>query len=196
MSIPKPMKNLFLIPVLLLSVQCAEAQISTSEKGGLKPLQSVESVEIERYLGKWYELAKFPNWFERKCNESTAEYSLLSDGKIEVHNTCKLFKNGQLKDIFGVATVKNKKSNAKLSVTFLPKWLRWSGIGAGKYWVIILEPNYEYAVVSEPKREYLWILSRSPSMKRATYESIVEQLKEKQFDVSKLEFARENAIVD
>lgn len=191
------MMKLFLIPLMLLTANCAEAQVAPEvAKGSLKPLQSVESVELDRYLGKWYELAKFPNWFQRKCKEATAEYSKLPNGQIEVHNTCKLYKNDQLKDILGVATVKDKKSNAKLSVTFLPKWLRWSGIGAGKYWVIILEPNYEYAVVSEPNREYLWILSRSPSMKRATYESILEQLKEKQFDTSKLQFARENVIQD
>lgn len=178
------MKNLILGMILSLSVTNVEAN----------PLQTVEHVDLNRYAGKWYEIAKYPNRFQRKCGEATAEYTPLPNGKIQVHNTCKKFKNGQMKDILGVATVKDSITNAKLSVTFLPSWLRWTGIGAGKYWVIDLEPNYEYVVVSEPKRNYLWVLSRSPNMKRSTYEAILEKIVSQGLDPARIEFTR--ALID
>jgi len=196
MAIPNFMKNLFLIPVLMLSVQCAEAQTAPELEGGLNPMVTVDHVELDRYLGKWFEIAKYPNRFQRGCDEATAEYAKLPSGDIEVHNTCKKLSNGQLKDIIGVAKVMDRNSNAKLKVSFLPKWLRWTGIGFGKYWVIALEPNYEYAVVSEPSRKFLWILSRTPSLKRSTYEGILQKITEQQLDVSKLQFSRENPIRD
>ncbi len=190
------MKNLILCSVLFMSVQCAEAQITPDLEGGLKPMVTVDQVDLDRYLGKWYEIAKYPNRFQRGCDEATAEYAKLPSGDIEVHNTCRKVGNQQLKDILGVAKVVDRETNAKLKVTFLPKWLRWTGIGFGKYWVIALEPNYEYAVVSEPSRKFLWILSRTPSLKRTTYEQILEKIKEQQLDVTKLEFSRENPIRD
>lgn len=172
----------------MFSVSCAEASVAPE---GHAPLKTVEYVDLNRYAGKWYEIAKYPNRFQRNCNEATAEYMPLQNGKIQVLNTCRKAKNGQLKDILGVATVKDTETNAKLSVTFLPAWLRWTGIGAGKYWVIDLEPNYEYAVVSEPKRNYLWILSRSPNMKRATYDAILEKIVAQGLDPERIEFTRE-----
>jgi len=187
------MKILILLPILFLSLNCAHADVA---KEGVQPMKTVEHVDLQRYSGKWFEIAKYPNRFQRKCTEAVAEYTPQANGKIEVHNTCKKIKDGQLKDILGVATVKDTATNAKLSVTFLPGWLRWTGIGAGKYWVIDLEPNYEYAVVSEPKREYLWILSRTPSLKSATYSAIMEKIVAQGLDPSRLEFSRENAIRD
>jgi len=175
----------------MFSIGCAEAEVSGK---GQQPLQTVAHVDLNRYSGKWYEIAKYPNWFQRKCTEATAEYTPLPNGKIEVHNTCKKLNNGQLKDIIGVAAIKDKDSNAKLSVNFLPSWLVWTGIGSGKYWVIDLEPNYQYVVVSEPKREYLWILSRSPSLDRKTYDAILEKVTAQGLDIHRLEFSRENPI--
>ncbi len=185
------MNKLFLIPVLLFSISCAHADVSQKE---ISPLQTVSHVDLQRYAGKWFEIAKYPNRFQRGCTEAVAEYLPLQNGTIEVHNTCKKTKDGQLKDIIGVATVKDTESNAKLSVNFLPSWLRWTGIGAGKYWIIDLEPNYQYVVVSEPKREYLWILSRTPTLDRVTYESILQKITAQQLSVKGLEFSRENPI--
>lgn len=190
------MNQLVLFLVMMMSVQCAEAQVAPELEKGLNPMVTVDHVDLDRYLGKWYEIAKYPNRFQRGCDEATAEYAKLPGGDIEVHNTCRKIKNQQLKDILGVAKVVDTKTNAKLKVTFLPQWLRWTGIGFGKYWIIALEPNYEYAVVSEPSRKFLWILSRTPSLKRSTYEQILEKIKEQQLDVSKLEFSRENPIRD
>ena len=178
------MKKLILLPVILFSISYAQA------------MQTVDYVDLSRYAGKWYEIAKFPNWFQRNCNEATAEYTPLPNGKIEVHNICKSFKNGQSKDIVGVATVKDTETNAKLSVTFLPPWMRWTGIGSGKYWVIDLEPNYQYAVVSEPKRKYLWILSRSPSLDRGTYEEILKKIQAQGLDLNRIQFSRDGAVTD
>jgi apolipoprotein D and lipocalin family protein len=90
----------------------------------------------------------------------------------------------------GVATVADTSTNAKLKVTFLPSWLRWTGLGLGDYWVIQLGDNYEYSVVSEPGRNYLWILSRTPELDAATYSKILDQLVLQGFDISKIELSR------
>jgi apolipoprotein D and lipocalin family protein len=178
---------------MLLSLSCAQAQVVESN---LAPIQVVDHVDLDRYAGKWFEIAKYPNRFQRNCTEATAEYTKLPNGKIQVLNTCKRNKDHQVKDILGEATVKDTVTNAKLNVTFLPSWLRWTKIGLGKYWIIDLEPNYEYAVVSEPKREYLWILSRTPSLKSSTYSKILEKIVAQGLDPKKLEFSRENAVRD
>ncbi len=181
------MKKLILLPLFLLFL---------SSGSSAHPLQTVSYVDLERYSGKWYEIAKFPNRFQRNCNEATAEYTPLSNGKIVVHNACKNLKTGRIKDIVGIAKVKDSETNAKLSVSFLPAWLRWTGIGLGKYWIIDLEQNYQYAVVSEPKRKYLWILSRTPSLDRKTYDSILEKIASQRLEVKRIEFSRENAVID
>jgi apolipoprotein D and lipocalin family protein len=139
------------------------------------PLTPVASVDLARYLGVWHEIARFPNFFQKGCDQAQAQYSLLPDGSIEVHNTC-VKPDGSPKDIVGAATVVDKVSNAKLKVTFLPKWLRWTGIGSGDYWVVDLASDYRYAVVSEPGRKYLWILSRTPVMERKDYQAVLDRM--------------------
>jgi len=144
-----------------------------------KPLQTVSSVDLDRYVGKWYEISRYPNKFQKECaSDTTAEYTLAKDGKIKVVNSCRK-SDGKLKQSKGTAKVVDKKSNAKLKVTFF--WPFY-----GDYWIIDLGKDYEYAVVSEPKREYLWILSRTPSMAPEQYSEILSKLSEKGFDTSRL----------
>jgi apolipoprotein D and lipocalin family protein len=152
-------------------------------------LQTVTSVDLSRYVGKWYEIARYPNSFESDCYNSTAEYTTQSDGTIAVVNTC-VKTNGDSDRAEGLAEVVDTQSHAKLKVSFLPAWLRWTGLGEGDYWVIQLGAHYEYSVVSEPSREYLWILSRESSLDSATYTSILKSLVEQGFDTSKLEQSR------
>jgi apolipoprotein D and lipocalin family protein len=137
-------------------------------------LRTVPKVDLARYLGTWYEIARYPNSFQKECDQATAQYSLRDDGDIDVLNTCVRKDNKKLDEAHGVAHVEDPLTNAKLTVTFLPGWLRWTGIGVGKYWIIDLGSEYEYAVVSEPKRKYLWILSRTPtSTKLRNTESVL-----------------------
>src|SRR5579885_1618390 len=124
--------------------------------GADAPLETVAHVDLDRYVGKWYELARYPNRFERECDRNvTAEYAKQSNG-IEVVNSC-LKVDGKTKRSEGHAKVQDAATNAKLAVTFF--WPFY-----GKYWVIDLGQDYEYAVVGEPSRKYLWILSRTNSI--------------------------------
>lgn len=149
------------------------------------PLATVPYVDPVRYMGTWYEIARLPNSFEVNCIHSTADYTLKSDGTIEVVNTC-CKANGCERGAHGVATISNAPHNSQLKVNFVPKWLRWTGLGWGNYWIIDLGTNYEYSVVSEPNRDYLWILSRTPNMDNAQYQIILNNLRNLHFDLSRL----------
>jgi len=140
-------------------------------------LEVVPHVELEKYLGKWYEIAHLPAKFQEGCNETTATYTLSKDGSISVLNQS--IKNGKTKQAKGKAKVVDKKSNAKLKVTFF--WPFY-----GDYWIITLGNDYDYAVVGTPNRKYLWILSRTPQMDDKLYSRLIEYAKSKGFDVDKL----------
>ena len=149
---------------------------------GKKPaLETVASVDIERYLGKWYEIAGYPAWFQKGCTASTAEYTLLPDGTIRVTNRCrKGGPDGPLKEANGKAEVVDKETYAKLKV-----WFFWPF--KGNYWIIDLDENYQWVVVGEPSRNYLWILSRTPQMDPDLYRRITETLPQKGYDPEKLQ---------
>jgi apolipoprotein D and lipocalin family protein len=139
-------------------------------------LTVVDLVDLERYLGKWYEIASYPAWFQKGCTGSTAEYSLLPDGRIQVINSCrKGGLDGKLKESKGKAEVVDTVTNAKLKV-----WFFWPF--KGNYWIIELDPDYQWAVVGEPSRKYLWILSRTPTMDEAIYQEILGRLPQKCYD--------------
>jgi len=144
-------------------------------------LKTVEHVDIERYMGTWFEIAKFPQRFEMGLVGVTATYALLPNGKVRVLN--RGYKNdfgGELKTAKGKAWVVDTRTNAKLKVSFF-----WPF--AGDYWILELGKDYEYAVVGEESRRYLWILSRTPQMDEGTYKDLLGRAQAKGFDVSKLE---------
>ena len=140
-------------------------------------LEVVPYVELEKYLGKWYEIAHLPAKFQEGCNETTATYTLSKDGNISVLNQCT--KNGKMKQAKGRAKVVDKNTNAKLRVTFF--WPFY-----GDYWIIKLGNDYDYSVVGTPNRKYLWILSRTPQIDDKLYSQLIEYVKSKGFDVNKL----------
>ncbi|MFA7418326.1 MAG: lipocalin family protein [Melioribacteraceae bacterium] len=142
------------------------------------PLDTVDKVDIQRYLGKWYEIANLPNSFQKGCSCSSAEYSLIDSTTIRVTNKC--MKEGELDDVNGKAFVVEGTGNSRLKVQFF-----WPF--RGDYWIIDLDKeNYSYAVVGTPSRKYLWILSRTPKMEDSVYNSLIEKCKTKGFDVSKV----------
>ncbi len=149
---------------------------SLTEKGGYA-LEVVPHVELERYLGKWYEIAHLPAKFQEGCDETTATYTLLKDGNVSVLNEC--VKNGKVKVAKGTAKVVDKSSNAKLKVSFF--WPFY-----GDYWIIDLGKDYEYAVVGTPNRKYLWVLSRTPRMDEELYSRLIGSTKSKGFNVDAL----------
>jgi apolipoprotein D and lipocalin family protein len=140
-------------------------------------LEVVPHVELEKYLGKWYEIAHLPAKFQEGCNETTATYTLSKDGNISVLNQAT--KNGKIKQAKGKAKVDDKNTNAKLKVTFF--WPFY-----GDYWILKLGDNYDYSIVGTPNRKYLWILCRTPQMDDKLYLQLIEYVKSKGFDVSKL----------
>lgn len=144
-----------------------------------REVKTVSHVDLKKYLGKWYEIARYPNGFQKDCaGQVTATYTEREDGKIAVLNECRK-KDGKIKAAKGKAKVDDPKTNSKLRVTFF--WPFY-----GDYWILDLDQNYEFAVVGEPDRKYLWILSRTAQMDPAVYDAILERLKGQHYDVSKL----------
>jgi apolipoprotein D and lipocalin family protein len=140
-------------------------------------LEVVSHVDLEKYLGKWYEIAHLPFRFEDDCTDITATYSLSRDGNVSVLNEC--LRDGKLKQAKGKAKVVDKNTGAKLKVTFF-----WPF--SADYWIIDLGKDYDYAVVGTPNRKYLWILSRTPQMDEKLFSQLIESVKSKGFDVNNL----------
>jgi apolipoprotein D and lipocalin family protein len=151
------------------------------------PLETVTHVDLSRYTGTWYEIASFPQRFQKGCTSTTATYTLRPDGRLEVLNRCARDSlNGRVTVARGRARVVDPKTNAKLKVSFFrPFW--------GDYWIIDLGRDYEYAVVGHPSRKYLWILSRTPAMPSSVYEGILGRLRTQGYDVSRLRTTLQSA---
>jgi apolipoprotein D and lipocalin family protein len=166
------------------AIQSVFAESVNAEKV-IKPVTSVKNIELPRYLGRWYEIARLPMFFERHCaGHVTATYSLNPDSTIKVDNQC-LKKNGNMMQSIGQAMPVDE-SHAKLSVTFLPTWLRWTGLAKAPYWILKIDDDYTTVLVGEPSRKYLWILSRTPQISPATYQAYVAEAQRQGFDTSQL----------
>ena len=142
-------------------------------------LPTVDYVDLDRFLGRWYEIARYPNDFEQGCVGVTADYSLKANGGIRVVNTCRYPDGGTKDRIEGVARVDDRRTNAKLRVSFF-----WPFSGA--YWIIDLDPDYRYAVIGEPSREFFWILSRTPTMDEQTLTAILNKMPDWLYDPDRL----------
>jgi apolipoprotein D and lipocalin family protein len=149
-------------------------------------LETVPFVDLERYMGRWFEIARLPNEFQEGCDRAEALYALEPEGTVRVVNTCFAAGGDEPRSVEGVAEVVDGATNAKLRVSFLPPWLRWTGLGWGDYWVVMLDEGYQYAVVSEPRRRYLWVLAREPQLPDATWASIREELERRGFALDDL----------
>jgi apolipoprotein D and lipocalin family protein len=132
-------------------------------------------------------VAKFPNRFQKMCVRNTqATYSLQGDGTVRVVNRCTM-SDGTSKEAEGAARQIGSATSPKLQVRFAPAWLSFLPWVWGNYWVIDLDPNYQWVAVSEPEREFLWILSRTPQMEPAVYQALLARLAAVGFDIGKLE---------
>jgi apolipoprotein D and lipocalin family protein len=138
----------------------------------------VPTVDFQRYSGLWYDIARNPSFFQNKCLHSTAEYAVLTEDSVSVKNTC-YQKNNKVTDIEGTAKVKDPAVPAKLKVKF-------NFFARGDYWIVELDPNYEWAVVSGPQKKSLFILARQAPMQKELLNHILQTLKSKGFDTSKL----------
>lgn len=151
-----------------------------------KELRTVPSIDLQRYAGRWYEVARYPNRFQKNCaGDVAAEYSLREDGKVNVVNRCRKT-NGKTQVAEGVARVVNKETNAQLEVRFAPKFLSFLPFVWGDYYVIDLAPDYSYALVGSPDRKYLWILSRIPQPDEAIFSRASKAARANNFDPNRL----------
>jgi apolipoprotein D and lipocalin family protein len=179
------MKDLFsrltrLGPLPLISLLTLIVLMSTTTDQE-HALQTVPGVDLKRYAGKWYEIASYPQRFQKGCHCTTAEYTVSEKGYVIVENRCNRDSvNGKPSYIKGKAFVEEGSGNAKLKVQFF-----WPF--RAKYWIIDLADDYSFAVVSHPNRKYLWILSRTSKMNDTVYQQILSRLKMKGFDLSKLQ---------
>lgn len=148
--------------------------------------KTVASVDLNRYKGKWFEIARFPNRFQDQCiGNVTAEYVLQSNNRVTVINKC-AEKNGKTTEAKGEAKIVDSKSNSKLKVRFAPKFLAFLPFVWGDYWILDLGQNYEYALIGSPDRNYLWILSRNNTLDSATYEKIRQTAQKEGFNTERL----------
>lgn len=173
-----------LVPVLLFFPAFASAQKKDSDNK--TQVQTVSALDVKRYAGKWYEIARYLNKFQKKCvGNTTATYATKADGTIAVVNQC-LLKDGAVGKAEGEAKIADTVSNAKFEISFAPRFKSFLSSGWDDYWVVDLDENYQYAAVSDPKRENLWILSRTPEMRDAVYQNILRRLENVGFNPGRL----------
>ncbi|MDH4449171.1 MAG: lipocalin family protein [Rhodoferax sp.] len=150
-------------------------------------LQPIASLDLARYVGTWYEVAKYPNRFQSDCVRNVqAQYVVLADGAVQVRNRCNTA-SGQPIEAVGSARQMGPADSPRLKVRFAPAWLSFLPSVWGDYWVVDLDPHYQLAVVSEPRREYLWVLSRTPHVDADVYRSVLGRLNEMGFEVPRLQ---------
>lgn len=173
----------FLTPLLAALTGGASTAAATPKA----PVQVVDSLDLTRYAGKWYEIARLPNRFQRACaSDTTATYTLRPDGRIDVLNQCREA-DGKLRSARAVAKrAGDKEPSSKLKVTFF-----WPF--QGNYWVIAMDPDYRWAVVGEPDRKYLWILSRTPQIADREYEKILALIQKQGYQTQNLIRTRHSA---
>ena len=184
------MKTSAFVPLLLLLSLHAGAVDAPLANAG-KPLATIAALDVPRYMGTWYEIAKFPNRFQKKCaGFTTATYSALADRALQVVNRCRSA-NGDTEEAVGAARQVGGPDSPRLKVRFAPALLSFLPMVWGDYWVVDLDPGYQLAAVSDAQRAYLWILSRSPKVDKARYDALVARLAGQGLDVSKLVLTRQ-----
>lgn len=150
----------------------------------------VASVDLTRYAGTWYEIARLPMWFQRHCVDSKASYTLRVDGKVDVHNEC-VTEGGGIEKADGVATVVDPNTNARLNVVFDNWFARLFGSSReGNYWILDLDQDYRTALVGTPDHRYLWVLARAGHLEEAVYLRLVDRAEQLGFVVKDLIRAR------
>ncbi|TAG27299.1 MAG: lipocalin [Burkholderiales bacterium] len=182
-------RKLFTAGLLCITSLVASAQTDPAKQ----PLAPVASIDLQRYQGLWYQLALYPNRFQKFCASNTrAQYAQQPGGTIQVTNQCR---GEDGKDVQAIGQARAARvtilsggqlTPPQLQVRFAPEWLSWLPFVWGNYWVIQLAPDYRYAVVGEPSREFLWILARDTQLSPADWSTIEARLKEQGYDPAKL----------
>lgn len=180
---------------IVIALVAGLAWTAVGAQGPVAPLPgdliTVTSLDVPRYMGTWFEIAKYPNRFQKNCAADTAaEYRLQPGGTVQVINRCRKT-NGELDEAVGEARSTGGANSPKLQVRFAPSWLSFLSFVWGDYWVIDLDEGYQLVAVSEPAREYLWILSRSPTVNPEAYAALLMRLRSQGFNLDRLERTRQ-----
>jgi apolipoprotein D and lipocalin family protein len=152
------------------------------------PVKSVAQVDAQRWAGTWYELARVPNGLQARCiADATATYLPRADGSLRVIQRCRdADSRWYVATARAVSAANDRSGAARLRLSYLPDWLAWLPATSGDQWVVMLDHDYRYAVVSEPSRKQLWILSRTPDIDSVTYDRILSNLRRAHFPVEQL----------
>ena len=192
--VPSANQVMTIAPLLALLVLQTVSMPASARASNSTPaeVQVVKEVDLHRYIGKWYEIALIPVWFQKDCDSgSTAEYSLTEGGEINVVNRC-CTREGTLKEAKGRAWIVDKSCPAKLKVGF------FSVLGffpfKGDYWIIDLDPDYRYVVIGHPTRKLGWILSRTPALSPETLKGIAERLAHNGYNFSDFKMTRQTEV--
>ena len=177
--------------LLFLGVILGRGAASGRHVVQLPQVEAVADVDLSRYAGVWYEISRFPNWFQSGCaGEVTATYRLRDDGRIDVINECSE-SGGTVKRAEGIAKLADQEGPAsKLKVRFAPGILSWLPFVWADYWVLYLDDDYTRVAVGTPDRDYLWILSRTPQITDDEYRVVVGRVEEMGYSVERLERTR------
>jgi len=171
-------------------VRRAIGRETTTERLGLPELVTVPYVDLRRYMGHWFEIARYPHRFEKGAVAATATYTLRPDGQIDVVNAAHQgSRDGPVKETRGRARVADPQTNAKLEVRFIP--FVWQ-----PYWIIDLAPDMSYSVVGHPSRDYLWVLSRTPRIDPTTYQGILDRISAQGYPLEPLELTAQPLATD
>ena len=171
--------SLFFIATLVTGV--------VAETPPLPELKAVEQLDVGRYMGQWYEVAKYPNRFQQHCvGDTTANYLLQAGGVLRVVNRCRSA-SGVVDEAIAQGRQLGGRLSARFEVRFAPSWLSLLPFVWSDYWVIDIDPNYQLAAVSGPRREYLWILSRTPQVDATAYAALLKRMEAMGFDIQRLE---------
>ena len=182
------------LTTLIVAALVATAPAQAAEQSP-PPLQPLPALGVAGYMGTWYQVAWIPNRFQKQCvSDTTATYRDRGDGTVEVLNRCKLA-DGSSDSVLGIARPPagvariegGRLMPARLEVSFLPAWLRWTGIGWGAYWVVELPPDGRYAIVSEASRQYLWVLARQPALTPVDDAAVKAKLEALGFDLARVQ---------
>ena len=151
-----------------------------------EPVRTVDAVDLDRYLGEWFEIARFPNRFQRTCTgDVRATYARRADGRVDVINRCRTA-DGRITEARGVARVVDERTSAKLKVRFAPAALSFLPFVWGDYWIVGLADDYSWAVVASPDRTYLWILARARTLDAVSLDAARAVARTNGFDLDRL----------
>lgn len=152
----------------------------SNSDGAVIDNRTVQTFDVARFMGKWYEIARYDHRFEEGMTRVSATYTLLDDGRIEVLNAG--YKNGKYKEIKGKAKQPNPADPGKLKVSFF-LWFY------SDYYVLILDPEYRYVVIGSSSDKYLWIMSRQPDLAEDVIRELLDQLRERGYNTAKLVYS-------